>query len=904
MKKFASLLLAVLMVCTMIPFATITAFAEDGEQYVFDVIRFNQNTTATSEKGHYELSAGKYYEESGWVVNSYSTLTIRSKDGQMITDIEAEVKTPCPRSLFSFSSGTPRWDGNTLTVTGINADEFSCTSTKADLYIMNIKFMHKHAFSNNRDCSCGVPREGTDIIRFNNNSTATSENGLFELSGGYVAYNSGWEICLEHPLLIRAKSGQKITRLDFKLERKSNVGDLHSSPNSLVKVDGRIVNANTKVGVNTTVSVTDFNSSEITLEFYHNGGPIIKDITVYYTTPKDMTEYRCFDVGEGAYIDTGFIPTSDTRVVMEAEVEKTPKGAAVFGVGYNAEGSNYSFHVNSTDSEYGAGFGQNMSWSDAKLQDRCQTIELSKELLKVDEVAAQYSGNMDGSCTFNHTKNGGLPMYLFAINFFGGEVQTLEGQSIRFYSCKIYEKDELKFDFTPAKKIDPVQKTDVFGLYDSKNNKFYEIKGNGTVKAYLEKDKWEGKGTAADPCQISNAGQLTELAKNVADGIQYDGICFKLTKDLEYSGQPIGSEGHPFKGVFDGDCHKLTLKINTGKTGAALFYETDGATIKDLEIAGSVSGKDCVGGIVGHAYGNTLIDNCHVTASVKGTEVNIGGVVGMLFDSTVSNCRVDATVEGGWTNVGGIVGWLHNNSKVVNCVKTGETIGTQSPETAKESVGGIVGSASGGDSVIANCASIGKITAFNNGGGIIGSIEDNVRTFRLYCCYVNNEMKVRKVWGLICGYNHNNRDDASYREKVEGTDILTVFAEQFYHHKCENEFQGQYFPASTAVKATNRSEIVNTLNTYVENNRNIVPSVALSMWSEVGDDILPESCKGFSVSNDQQNGTSGIGSVLSDGSIWIIVVIAVVALGGVAALVIVKKKKKPALASGDNKDEE
>ena len=47
------------------------------------------------------------------------------------------------------------------------------------------------------------------------------------------------------------------------------------------------------------------------------------------------------------------------------------------------------------------------------------------------------------------------------------------------------------------------------------------------------------------------------------------------------------------------------------------------------------------------------------------------------------------------------------------------------------------------------------------------------------------------------------------------------------------------------------------------------------------------------------------GSVLSQGSIWIIAAVAVVAVAGVAALVIVKKKKKPALASGtDNTDEE
>ena len=47
-----------------------------------------------------------------------------------------------------------------------------------------------------------------------------------------------------------------------------------------------------------------------------------------------------------------------------------------------------------------------------------------------------------------------------------------------------------------------------------------------------------------------------------------------------------------------------------------------------------------------------------------------------------------------------------------------------------------------------------------------------------------------------------------------------------------------------------------------------------------------------------------IGSIFSEGNIWIIIAVAVVVIAGVATLVIVKKKKKPALADGESKDEE
>ena len=47
----------------------------------------------------------------------------------------------------------------------------------------------------------------------------------------------------------------------------------------------------------------------------------------------------------------------------------------------------------------------------------------------------------------------------------------------------------------------------------------------------------------------------------------------------------------------------------------------------------------------------------------------------------------------------------------------------------------------------------------------------------------------------------------------------------------------------------------------------------------------------------------GTGSVLSNGSLWIVIAVAVLAIGTVAAVVIVKKKK-PALASGTSTDDE
>ena len=61
---------------------------------------------------------------------------------------------------------------------------------------------------------------------------------------------------------------------------------------------------------------------------------------------------------------------------------------------------------------------------------------------------------------------------------------------------------------------------------------------------------------------------------------------------------------------------------------------------------------------------------------------------------------------------------------------------------------------------------------------------------------------------------------------------------------------------------------------------------------------------GFELASITPNYDDNIGSVLSEGNLWIIIAVAVLAIGGVATLLIVKKKKKPIAANGASTDDE
>jgi len=202
---------------------------------------------------------------------------------------------------------------------------------------------------------------------------------------------------------------------------------------------------------------------------------------------------------------------------------------------------------------------------------------------------------------------------------------------------------------------------------------------------------------------------------------------------------PIGdySSSVEYRGTFDGQGYTIsnlyvyfpTATVSTSDYYKALFGYCNGATIKNLTVEGS-SYSRCryVAGIVGNAYGGTLIENCHNYVEVtqaSTTYIGAAGIVASLINGKVINCSNNATITGTCGSIGGIAGNMSNSSCVItDSYNTGDIIGTvAATSTSYYGIGGILGSA--GSSVagtISNCYNTGTIrTAGSNGiGGIFG----------------------------------------------------------------------------------------------------------------------------------------------------------------------------------------
>lgn len=147
---------------------------------------------------------------------------------------------------------------------------------------------------------------------------------------------------------------------------------------------------------------------------------------------------------------------------------------------------------------------------------------------------------------------------------------------------------------------------------------------------------------------------------------QEDQITNAVYGDSATTGGNGAAAGTPFKGTFDGGGYTIYLNINKQKiaekdasatinddygtytngdetlTGVGLFGYIDHASIKNLELDGSVHGYSHVGALVGYAFGGT-IEEVYNKATVTSGGHDVGGVIGTFYELYDSYTRSSVT---------------------------------------------------------------------------------------------------------------------------------------------------------------------------------------------------------------------------------------------------------------------
>jgi hypothetical protein len=260
-----------------------------------------------------------------------------------------------------------------------------------------------------------------------------------------------------------------------------------------------------------------------------------------------------------------------------------------------------------------------------------------------------------------------------------------------------------------------------------------------------------GEGTAENPYQISDWYHLDHVRDHLGDhfvllnSFSAATVGYAELAAASANGgdgwQPIGDDGSPFTGSFDGKGYVIAdhfisrgdqnfvglfghvgaggVTTNLGVAGASVTGGSvvgglvgvcdSGGTVSNCHASGGVTGSDGVGGLVGYcAYGT--VSNCSATGSVTGSDL-VAGLAGECgVGCTVSNCYASGSATATRSYVGGLMGW--SGGTVSNCYASGSA-------TGGEVVGGLLGSCESGD-MVSNCYASGGVTGSDHVGGLVG----------------------------------------------------------------------------------------------------------------------------------------------------------------------------------------
>lgn len=247
---------------------------------------------------------------------------------------------------------------------------------------------------------------------------------------------------------------------------------------------------------------------------------------VGFTAGPELTELEWIESDGSQYIDTGFVPNQDTRVVMDFELLSLNNAYAdpIFGVRTSASSNAFylwAVGTNTAAEQYQSGYNNGSTYPGVARIGR-HIVDKNKNVTTVDDVTttATYTAFTAAwtMLIFNSYNNGSL---------------YNQTTCMRFYSGKVYDNGTLVRDYVPM-----VTSDGTAGLYDLVNNTFETDAAGGNF--------------IAGPVVVSGIPAPENLTASITDGsveltwdavedalfytVLQDGIAIATTTETAYSG--------------------------------------------------------------------------------------------------------------------------------------------------------------------------------------------------------------------------------------------------------------------------------------------------------------------------------------------------------------------------------
>ena len=197
--------------------------------------------------------------------------------------------------------------------------------------------------------------------------------------------------------------------------------------------------------------------------------PKVKFAEAASVLPEGYTQLTHIESSGTQYIDTGFMPNQDTKVVMHYHSSGIPSERVLFGARTAYKNTSYSIWIQ--DSYFQTDYGNNAN--------KLSVDTTGDVIVTKDKAATSLNTSASTYTSAAATFQCAYTMYLFTLNQAGSAHASMA--SIKLYSCRIYDNGTLIRDFIPAKNT-----SGTVGLYDVVNGSFYTNAGSGTFSGGYE----------------------------------------------------------------------------------------------------------------------------------------------------------------------------------------------------------------------------------------------------------------------------------------------------------------------------------------------------------------------------------------------------------------------------------
>ena len=197
--------------------------------------------------------------------------------------------------------------------------------------------------------------------------------------------------------------------------------------------------------------------------------------------PEEYTQVEYIESHGTEYIDTGFKPDSNTRVICEFMPLDSTKAYGIFGSRTAYLKSAYNLFVGDTGTHFQDDYNNTSTTNVESVANTLYVIDKNKNVSTINGTQ-----NSVAYSSFEVEYS----MYLFGVNT-SGAVNSAQLSTLRMYSCSIYDNDILVRYYIPC-----TNSAGIVGLYDTVSGVFYTNAGTGSFTAGAdvppkpETDEW------------------------------------------------------------------------------------------------------------------------------------------------------------------------------------------------------------------------------------------------------------------------------------------------------------------------------------------------------------------------------------------------------------------------------